>query len=104
MTTPTKSDLDPECVRLCDALNGMPGVSTFSSCSGQGERPLYVAFTAASLEALQSVAAKVSEQSGWRVEVGFKAEIGLVFRLVGGVGSETFKSALELAERIEAEL
>jgi hypothetical protein len=33
------SDMDPECVGLCEALNTLPGVTTLESCSGHGEEP-----------------------------------------------------------------
>lgn len=35
-------NMDTECVALCDALNSLPGVGTFESCCGHGQRPYSV--------------------------------------------------------------
>jgi len=34
--------LDPECEKLCVALNGLPGIKTSESCCGHGESPFVV--------------------------------------------------------------
>jgi hypothetical protein len=46
--------MDPECVELCRALNALPGIMTFESCCGHGERPFHVWFLSDNLEALPS--------------------------------------------------
>jgi len=29
-------EMDPQCIELCDAMNCLPGITTFESCSGHG--------------------------------------------------------------------
>ncbi len=38
------SDMDPEVVELCYALNSIPGIQTMSSCSGHNEKPISIMF------------------------------------------------------------
>ena len=47
--------IDPECRRLCDALNNMKGISTICSCSGHNKRNYHIWFVAESLEDLPPV-------------------------------------------------
>ena len=49
------SDMDPECVELCEALNQLPGVKTTSSCCGHGAKPYRIFFTVEKLEHLPPV-------------------------------------------------
>lgn len=44
--------IDPECAGLIEALNRLPGLETFESCSGHGAGPLRVWFWAQTLDAL----------------------------------------------------
>ena len=44
--------MDPECIALCDAMNGFDGIQTFESCCGHGKKPFCVWFSAKSLEVL----------------------------------------------------
>lgn len=45
-------EMDEECVRLCDALNCIPGIRTFESCCGHGLDPFQVWMTAESVNSL----------------------------------------------------
>jgi hypothetical protein len=45
-------NMDPECVRLCRAMNGLPGIKTIESCCGHGEKPFRIWFMADKLESL----------------------------------------------------
>jgi hypothetical protein len=49
------ADIDPECLALCNALNRLPGIETFSSCCGHGRNPFTIFFTARRLTALPRV-------------------------------------------------
>lgn len=58
MNTPSwapPADMDPECVALCVALNGLPGIQTIESCSGHGKDPFRVWFIARDLEVLPAL-------------------------------------------------
>ena len=96
--------MDAECVKLCDALNRMPGIMTLESCSGHGERPFYIAFTAASMNALFSIVAKISTDGVLRIEALLGNGGELSFKLIGAKGLTTYSNALELGTRIEADL
>jgi hypothetical protein len=65
-------DLDPECLKLCEALNALPGVRTFESCCGHGANPFCIWFNVENLETLPRVVYYTSPchsgVRGWRVE------------------------------------
>lgn len=46
------SELDPEVVDLCEALNSIHGIHTISSCSGHGKREAFVNISISKLESL----------------------------------------------------
>lgn len=94
--------MDAECVKLCDALNGMPGIMTIDSCCGHGERPFFVTFAAASMDALRSVVEKI-DKTNWRIEALFKRDTGLLFKLIGGIGKSAYEEAQDLIRKIETD-
>ena len=44
--------MDEECIRLCDAMNTLPGIHTNESCCGHKEKPFKIWFEAESLKDL----------------------------------------------------
>jgi len=67
-------DFDPECRRLCDALNHVPGIKTFESCCGHGKHPFGIWMTSASILALYVIARCIDRRYGgphlpWVLEV-----------------------------------
>jgi len=44
--------MDPECVRICDAINALPGLTTIDSCCGHGLREFSVYLMADKVEHL----------------------------------------------------
>lgn len=38
------SDIDQECIKICTALNELPGIRTFESCCGHDEHGFWVWF------------------------------------------------------------
>jgi len=36
--------MDPECIKICTALNELPGIRTFESCCGHGEHGFWIWF------------------------------------------------------------
>ena len=48
--------MDPECVKLCEAINHIPGLRTYESCCGHGERPFYIWFTLRTVKGLRNLA------------------------------------------------
>jgi hypothetical protein len=62
--------MDPECISICDALNALPGIRTFESCCGHGERPFWAFFFAEQVIDLKPIVS-ACESSAWRVKVGY---------------------------------
>ena len=42
MTWETPPGIDPECIKICTALNELPGIRTVESCCGHGEQPFWI--------------------------------------------------------------
>jgi len=49
------SDIDPECVDLCRAMNALPGIKTTESCCGHGRSSYNVYFHADNLDCLPAL-------------------------------------------------
>ncbi len=100
-------DLDPECRELCEALNLLPGITTFSSCCGHGRFPYRIWFLAESLEALPAVCWCAdgchSGQAGWRVIASTDCGMKPVdFILEGPRGA--FKASVKVAAIIREQV
>jgi hypothetical protein len=48
-------NMDKECIKLCKAMNKMPGIRTFESCCGHGRSPYHIWFLADSFESLPNL-------------------------------------------------
>lgn len=106
MTWTPPPGLDPEVLGLCRAMNGIPGITTAESCSGHGERPVRVWFTARSLEDLPAVLywfdACHSGHYGWAVTVTTDcARSPAVFLAEGPAGD--YAAADEIAQDMTQE-
>ena len=44
--------MDQECIKICDAINRIPGLKTFESCCGHGESEFRIYFFVRSLKHL----------------------------------------------------
>ena len=42
-------EMDRECVKLCNAMNSIPGIETFCSCCGHGKGCMWIDFHAKSM-------------------------------------------------------
>jgi hypothetical protein len=71
MTLP--SDIDPECIPLCNAINRVPGLSTIESCCGHAKDEFDIWFKATKLNSLYVVARcidiRYTTVKGWVCEV-----------------------------------
>jgi len=61
--------MDKECVALCDAINSIPGLSTFGSCCGHDLMSLWVGFHVDSLEYLPVLLYHIDKHPGVRCEI-----------------------------------
>ena len=78
--------MDRECIRICDAMNALPGIRTCESCCGHGEEPHRIFFYAQTVENLKPIL-ESSHSSAWRVEVKWvNGSDTICFMLEGPVG------------------
>lgn len=94
------SDMDQECVLLCNAINALPGIETVESCCGHELEPFMVCFLCSSLESLLHLARFVDHP--WKIETfwGDSSDI-LLFHMEGPNGHA---EADRLAKRILASI
>lgn len=90
--------MDPECVKVCDALNALPGIRTFESCCGHGEHPFRVWFFSAEVQQLAPVMEALDHE--WRVEL---SHVDCPYRVVFMLeGPRAAVAGDELAEYVHA--
>lgn len=56
------ADMDSECVSICNTLNRLPGLMTYESCSGHGERPFYIWFRCDNIDTLSRLGRAVDRR------------------------------------------
>ena len=108
--------MDAECIPLCNAINEMPGLTTFdvkASCCGHGQREMWVSFSIVrgkTLKGLSSIRLILSiiygelYGTGWKIylETEPSLGVGIVFTLRSEeMGSLAYKEAGWIAEYIE---
>jgi hypothetical protein len=98
--------MDLECVKLCTAMNRLPGIETFESCCGHGDRPFKVWFFAESLEVLPALLywfdACHSGVQGWRVYVTTDCAMSPAkFEAEGPIGD--YEGATKIAEALSSD-
>ncbi len=95
------SDIDKECVPLCNALNALPSITTFESCCGHGDHPYRIFFKTATIWGLGPILRSLSS-TAWRVEACWaNGNNSIYFMLEGPIGPADMPGgANELAEWI----
>lgn len=66
-----KTLVDAECVKICDAINGLRGLKTFESCCGHGVSNFRVFFTATTVNQLRPLLVSISDMFGWSLHVNW---------------------------------
>lgn len=102
-------DMDKECIRLCDVMNGFPGIITCDSCCGHGKRGMEIYFLVTgdhrkNLPPVLYFLAKCHTGiSGWRVEVHTDCAMrGATFAILSeSIGDKAYKEANKIAEYME---
>ena len=98
--------MDAACIRLCDALNKVPGIHTTESCCGHGKQNFVVFFSALTLESLRPILAELDSGNRWPWDVKAYRWSGsgtIGFCLEGPVGT-TKQDAELLGKKILARL
>jgi hypothetical protein len=101
------ADLDPEVKELCVALNKLPGIVTYGSCCGHGERGVHISFYFKVPQDLAYLLYLLDPchggPKGWRVEVHSECGAGGPFYGVEGpVGA--YEDGRKIAALIEESL
>lgn len=68
------SNMDKECISLCDSLNSLQGIETIYSCSGHNNSSLFVTFKCSNQLSLSKVVKNISqvkEKSKWSCDLEF---------------------------------
>lgn len=100
--------MDKECVRLCDAINKIPGLKTCWSCCGHGKEKFQVWFEVESVKNLPILLYFLDPQNSmlnywWQCEVVAHFGMGrATFQIIAdGVGKEVYGDADEIADQLE---
>jgi len=99
------SRIDAECVKLCVAINLMPGIETVESCCGHGKGPFHIWFITDNLEDLPPLLYWFDGCHcgfyGWQVIVTTDCAMSPVsFLIEGTIGEQSYTEADEIAELI----
>lgn len=103
-------DIDAECLALCDAINLISGLKTYSSCSGHDSQSLKIDFKAETVDSLFILAKCVDRRYGgngnWNIVVNMTDVNPIVFTLTSGkdVGQSAYTEATKIAGRILKEI
>jgi hypothetical protein len=99
------TNIDMECVELCQTLNRLPGIVTISSCCGHNERPYRIFFKSKDLESLPPLLFYFdvchSGHGGWLVIA--KTDCSMCpeyFYIEGPVGEEAYEASKHIASLI----
>jgi hypothetical protein len=80
------SDMDTECILICNAMNALAGITTMESCCGHGDRPFRIYFVAEEIKSLAPIAGNCLS-SAWHLEVRWaNGSSSVYFVLEGPVG------------------
>lgn len=100
--------MDKECERLCNAMNLYPGIETYESCCGHGDRSFCIWFTAESLDVLPNLIYWfVACHSGCNWPVCVKTDCTAApatFFVEGPVGEKAYEQAEIIAECLENDI
>jgi len=99
------SDIDKECVVLCEAMNKLSGIRTSESCCGHYKTPFHIWFNADSLEVLPPLLYWFDGchcgYYGWSIRV--RTDCGMCpafFYVEGPIGTQAYMEAEEIARLI----
>ena len=80
-------DMDVDCIKICTAMNQLPGIQTFESCCGHGVYPHRIYFGAKTIESLLPIL-QTTHSSGWHIEASWaNGNNAIYFVLEGPIGA-----------------
>lgn len=97
------NEIDKECVKLCQAMNLMPGVRTVESCCGHQHKPYQVWFKVKRLTYLPKLIYYFDGchcgYYGWSITVKTDCSMSpAVFCVNGPIGDSAYRESEEIAE------
>jgi hypothetical protein len=100
------SDIDPECIDLCRAMNALPGITTTQSCWGHGRSSYDVFFAADNLGYLPALLYWFESChcgfGGWQVTVATDCAMRPAYFCVEGpTGQIAYQQSKDIAQLIE---
>lgn len=102
------SDMDKECIELCEVLNDLPGAETFESCMGHGKHPYWIFFKCIDIDTISRLGRAVFpnySDGNWEIVVdSTDTDPRGIFWLRSTkilVGEELEKSLAKLIENIK---
>lgn len=99
--------IDPEVVRLCNAMNKVNGIRTCESCCGHGKHPFMIWFYAQRMSSLAKIAHAFlyfSERPrSWEIvtDVPSGSGVNVFFVQSRATGDRAYRQANSIAEAIE---
>lgn len=99
------NDIDQECVKLCEAMNAVPGIHTYESCCGHGRYNYHIWFTTDDLECLPDLLYWFDGchcgYCGWKVIVHTGCgKSPVMFMVEGPIGGQAYMQSEEIARLI----
>lgn len=115
MFNPDDPRLDPECRRLCTAINRLPRIGTYESCCGHGQRPFWVWFRVGDTKVHPNddlttrsllLLSKLCEENDFDIKLTHNLTFWKVVFLLESrdKGQKAFKKANIIADEINAHL
>lgn len=97
------NDMDQECVKLCEAMNSLPGIQTTESCCGHERDNFCIFFSASNLADLPRLLYWFDSchcgYGGWRVEAFTDCAMSPVsFVVIGPVGPMSYSESESIAK------
>lgn len=98
--------MDKECIKLCHALNMLPGIKTFESCCGHGNSEYSIYFLAKSLKDLPQLVFWFDICHcgfyDWKIIAKTDCAMSPVsFVIKGPIGNEAYEQSEQIAKLIE---
>ena len=96
------SDMDKDCVTICNILNTLPTVVTVESCCGHYEHPFWVWFHCGSIDVLTRLGRAVSKNysnGDWEIVVDTSDTDPYGFFWLRS--TKTFKNSLEMHDSLD---
>ena len=103
-----KCVMDKECIKLCNAMNSLPGIHTIESCCGHNKTPYRIWFWTKNLKTLPRLLYYFDrchcDFCNWKVLVTTDCGMSPVtFLIEGPIGNQAYSESKKIAELLREE-